>query len=91
MAHDPGEYAMTDEELKQATSEENKKVRRLRFIVDFALQYIRTQNITHDQAIRVVEGVKKHALLLFPDKEETFDIIYAPRFKRVLNEKYKRS
>ena len=82
---------MTDEELKQAASEENKKVRRLRIIVDFALQYIRTQNITHYQAIRVVEGVKKHALLLFPDKEETFDIIYAPRFKRVLNEKYKRS
>ena len=82
---------MEDEKLKRAITEENRKVRRLRFIVDFALQYIRTQIITHDQAIGVVEGVKKHALLLFPDKEETFDIIYAPRFKRVLNEKYKRS
>ena len=80
-----------DDKLKQAISEENKKVRRLRFIVDFALQYIRTQEITHDQAIAVVEGVKKHALRLFPGKEETFDIIYAPRFKRVLNEKFKRS
>ena len=82
---------MDDDKLKQAISEENKKVRRLRFIVDFALQYIRTQEITHDQAIAVVEGVKKHALRLFPGKEETFDIIYAPRFKRVLNEKFKRS
>ncbi len=82
---------MEDDELKEAITEENKKVRRLRFIVDFAIQYIRTQEITHDQAIGVVEGVKKHALLLFPDKEETFDIIYAPRFRRVLNEKFKRS
>ena len=82
---------MDDDELKQTITEENKKVRRLRFIVDFALQYIRTQEITHDQAIAVVEGVKKHALRLFPDKEESFDIIYAPRFKRVLNEKFKRS
>jgi uncharacterized membrane protein len=82
---------MDDDELKQAITEETKKVRRLRFIVDFALQYIRTQEITHDQAIGVVEGVKKHALLLFPEKEEAFDIIYAPRFKRVLNEKFKRS
>ncbi len=82
---------MEDDKLKQAITEENKKLRRLRFIVDFALQYIRTQEITHDQAIGIVEGVKKHALLLFPDKEETFDIIYAPRFKRVLNEKFKRS
>jgi hypothetical protein len=80
-----------DDKLKQEISEENKKVRRLRFIVDFALQYIRTQEITHDQAIGIVEGVKKHALRLFPGKEETFDLIYAPRFKRVLNEKFKRS
>jgi hypothetical protein len=82
---------MDDDELKQAITEENKKVRRLRFVVDFALQYIRTQEITHDDAIAIVEGVKKHALRLFPDKEEAFDIIYAPRFKRVLNEKFKRS
>jgi len=30
-------------------------------------------------------------LKLFPGKEEAFDIIYAPRFKRVLNEKFQRS
>jgi hypothetical protein len=82
---------MDDDELKEAISEENKKVRRLRFVVDFALQYIKTQEITHDDAIAIVEGVKKHALRLFPDKDEAFDIIYAPRFKRLLNEKFKRS
>ena len=82
---------MDDDELKQAIKEENKKIRRLRFIVDFALQYIRTQHITHDEAMAVVEGVQRHALRLFPGKEDAFDIIYAPRFKRVLNEKFKRS
>lgn len=71
--------------------EEEKKLRRLRFIVDFALEYIKTQNITHDEAIRVVEGVRKHALKIFPGKEEAFDLIYAPRFKRMLNEKFKRA
>ncbi len=82
---------MDDDELKQAITDENKKVRRLRFIVDFALQYIRTQQISHDEAIGVIEGVKKHALRLFPDKEDAFDLIYAPRFKRLLNEKFRRS
>jgi len=77
---------MTDELL-----EEEKKLRRLRFVVDFALEYIRSQNITHDEAIHVVEGVKKHALKMFPDKEEAFEIIYVPRFKRLLNEKFRRS
>jgi hypothetical protein len=71
--------------------DEEKKLRRLRFIVDFALEFIRTQDINHESAITIVEGVKKHTLKLFPGKEEAFDIIYAPRFKRVLNEKFKRS
>jgi hypothetical protein len=76
-----------DDELR----EEEKKLRRLRFIVDFAIQFIQTQDITHDEAITVVEGVRKQVLNLFPGKEDTFDLIYAPRFKRVLNEKYRRS
>ncbi len=77
--------------MEDEVLEEEKKLRRLRFIVDFALEYIRTQNITHDEAITVVEGVKRHALKLFPGKEEAFDIIYAPRFKRLLNEKFRRA
>ena len=71
--------------------EEEKKLRRLRFIVDFAIEYLRSQQLSHDEAIRVVEGVRKHTLKLFPGKEDAFDIIYAPRFKRVLNEKFRRS
>jgi hypothetical protein len=76
-----------DEELK----EEEQKLRRLRFIADFSIQFILTQDITHDQAISIVEGVRKQALKLFPGKEEVFDMIYAPRFKRTLNDKFKRS
>ncbi len=77
--------------MDESAAEENKKIRRLRFMVDFTLEYIRTQRLSHDQAILVVEGVKRFALGLFPDKEETFDIVYAPRFKRLLNEKFRRS
>jgi hypothetical protein len=71
--------------------EEEKKLRRLRFIVDFSMKYIQTQSLSHDEALKIVEGVRKHTLKLFPGKEEAFDIIYAPRFKRLLNEKFKRS
>jgi hypothetical protein len=71
--------------------DEEKKLKRLRFIVDFALEFLRTQDINHDSALSIVEGVKKQTLKLFPGKEDAFDIIYAPRFKRVLNEKFKRS
>jgi hypothetical protein len=71
--------------------EENRRIRRLRFMVDFSLEYLGTQPLNHDQAIIVVEGVRRFALNLFPGKEETFDIVYAPRFRRLLNERFKRS
>jgi hypothetical protein len=77
--------------MDDLVQEEEKKLRRLRFIVDFAIEYIRSQQLNHEEAIRVVEGVRKHTLKLFPGKEDAFDIIYAPRFKRVLNEKFQRS
>jgi hypothetical protein len=38
-----------------------------------------------------VEKVKRFTLELFPGKDETFDIVYAPRYKRLLNEKFQRS
>jgi hypothetical protein len=69
--------------------EEDRRVRTLRRLVDFSLAYIAQSNIPLDQAHAVVEGVKRHALRLFPDKEETFDLIYLPRFRRLLQEKYR--
>lgn len=76
---------MEDDLLK-----EEGKIKRLRFVVDFAIEFILAQDISHDHALHIVEAVRKQALQLFPGKEEVFDLIYAPRFKRVLNEKFKR-
>ena len=36
----------------------------------------------------LVPIAKRTALQLFPDKEETFDTVYGPRFRRILVEKY---
>ncbi len=77
--------------MPDEVEEENRKVRRLRFMVDFSLEYIRTQRLTHEEAIVMIEGVRRFALKLFPDKEEAFDMIYAPRFRRLLNAKFRRS
>jgi hypothetical protein len=68
--------------------EEDRRVRTLRRLVDFSLAYIAQSNIPLEQARAVVEGVKRYALRLFPNKEETFDLIYLPRFRRLLQEKY---
>jgi len=35
-----------------------------------------------------VENVKRAACSLFPGKEETFELIYRPRFSRVIQERF---
>ena len=45
-------------------------------------------NLTLEEARDVVNHAKITALELFPDKEETFDLIYGSRFRRILVEKY---
>jgi hypothetical protein len=76
------------EREKEEIAEENRRLRTLRLLVDFALAYLAQTNLPLEEAQAVVKGVKKQALRLFPEKEETFDLIYLPRFRRLLREKY---
>ena len=46
-------------------------------------------NLTLEEAQDIVGHAKNTALQLFPDKEETFDLIYGSRFRRILVEKYR--
>ena len=73
---------------KGEIEEENRRIRTLRRLVDFSLAYLAQTNMPLEEAQAVVGGVKKQALRLFPEKEETFDLIYLPRFRRLLREKY---
>lgn len=72
----------------QEITEENKKIRTLRFAVDLTISLITQGRMTRDEALEHFIKVKDFALKLFPGKEEAFEIIYAPRFKRVINEIY---
>ena len=69
--------------------EENRRIRTLRLLVDFSLAYIAQTKLPLEEAQAIVGGVKKQALRLFPEKEETFDLIYLPRFQRLLRDKYR--
>jgi hypothetical protein len=41
-----------------------------------------------EEAQKVVQGVRQHAFHLFPGKEETFELLYTPRFRRLIAEKF---
>ena len=78
--------SMADQEALLA---EEKKLRRLGRAMDVAVMLLWKVNLTLEEAQDVVTHAKRTALQLFPDKEDTFDLIYGPRFRRVLVEKYR--
>jgi hypothetical protein len=67
---------------------EEKKLRRLGRAMDVAVALLWRIDLTLEEAQDVVNHAKHTALQLFPDKEETFDLIYGARFRRILVEKY---
>ncbi len=74
----------TEEEIR----EENRKVRRLQIVVDLVTNLLRQSDIPVEEATELVAATRQFALGLFPDKGETYDLIYKPRFQRLLAEKY---
>jgi len=68
--------------------EENRKIRYLRFLADFSILSILQDDLLLQEAQELVEDVKRAACSLFPGKEETFELIYRPRFNRVIEERF---
>lgn len=74
---------------KAALLDEEKKLRRLGRAMDVAVALLWRIDLTLEEAQDIVRHAKRTALELFPDKEDTFDLIYGARFRRVLAEKYR--
>ena len=67
---------------------EEKRLKRLRRIIDFTATLLWQADLTLSDAQKLVADARQRALELFPDKGETFDLIYGSRFRRILAEKY---
>jgi hypothetical protein len=76
---------------RKALAVENRKVRMLKHSVDAAYALILQADISVDEALDIANATKRRALRLFPDKEETYDLIYAPRLFRAVAERFGRS
>lgn len=68
---------------------ENKKIRQLRLMVDLTVATLQTSELSIVEMVTLINNAKKFALYLFPDKEQTFDLIYKPRFERIIKERLK--
>lgn len=80
---------MAKDERTVQIEHENKMLRRLRFLVDLTFATLaQDQSLTLDQSWDHVRALKAAAVAMFPGKDEVFDLIYLPRFSRLLSERF---
>jgi len=74
----------TPEEL----DDEDRRVRQLRTAVQLTFSVIAQTDMPLADAEVMVAAVRHTAVRLFPGKESVFDLIYLPRFRRLLADRY---
>lgn len=84
----PQDEQLNNNQRGRLLREEEKKMRYLRFIVDLTRQILHEGQLTRDEAIMLISSTRRCVLKLFPDKGEVYDLIYAPRFERILLERW---
>jgi len=80
--------AKMKEYTEEERREEDRRVRHLRRLVDFSMAMIAQSDISIEEIHRLVDAVRHQAGRLFPGKEGTFELIYTPRFRRLISEKF---
>jgi len=73
---------------REELDEEDRRVRQLRTAVHLALSVIAQTDMPLADAEAMVSAARRAAVRLFPGKESIFDLIYLPRFRRLLADRY---
>ena len=80
----------------QATSpsrsddEERKLLRRLQMMMTMVQQVIAQDgSLTIDEASRMIADSREAALAMFPGKELAYDLLWKPRFQRLMIERFR--
>src|SRR5882762_5995931 len=81
-----GPVAMSAEEQ----AEEQKLIRRLQMMMNMVMQVIaQDASLSIDDASQMIADSRKAALAMFPGKELAYDLIWKPRFQRVMRERFR--
>jgi hypothetical protein len=68
--------------------DEQRRMHRLRVLVDIATVAVRGHPLARAEAEQVVRTLREQVVRLFPDKADTFDLIYGRRFRRLIDERF---
>jgi hypothetical protein len=71
-------------------AEEQKLIRRMQMMMNMVMQVIaQDSTLTVDEASQMIADTRKAALAMFPDKELAYDLIWRPRFQRLMRERFR--
>jgi hypothetical protein len=71
-------------------AEEQKLIRRLQMMMNMVMQVIaQDTTLTVDDAAQMIADSRKAALAMFPGKELAYDLIWRPRFQRLMRERFR--
>jgi hypothetical protein len=71
-------------------AEEQKLIRRLQMMMNMVMQVIaQDSSLTIDDAAQMIADSRKAALAMFPGKELAYDLIWRPRFQRLMRERFR--
>jgi hypothetical protein len=70
--------------------EERKRLRRLQLMMNLVMQVIaQDPKLTVEEASQMVADSRTAALAMFPGKELAYDLLYRPRFQRLMRERFR--
>ena len=70
--------------------EEAKLIRRLQMMMNMVMSVIAQDSmLTVDEASQMIADARTAALSMFPGKELAYDLIWRPRFQRLMRERFR--
>jgi hypothetical protein len=80
----------SNEAHSNETMEEGQRLRRLQFMMNLVMQVIaQDPRLTVEEASQMVADSRTAALAMFPGKELAYDLLYRPRFQRLMRERFR--
>ena len=85
---------MSQEQAENATQAEQldevRRLSRLQLMMNLVMQVIaQDSKLTFDEAAQIVADSRTAALAMFPGKELAYDLLWRPRFQRLMRDRFR--
>ncbi len=71
-------------------AEEQRLIRRLQLMMNLVMQTLaQDSTLSIDEASQMIADARAAALAMFPGKELAYDLIWRPRFQRLMRERFR--